>query len=77
LKEGKEFELQRESGSRFHSLGAEKWNAREPITVMYRGSAKKRSPCDHQVCLCCDHQVCLMIADNEEGCKELEEHADR
>ena len=21
--------------------------------------------------------VCLMIADNEEGCKELEEHADR
>jgi len=39
LKEGREFELRRESGSRFHSLGAEKWNAREPVTVLYRGSA--------------------------------------
>jgi len=63
LKEGREFELRRESGSRFHSLGAEKWNTREPITVLYRGSA--------------NIYVLLMIADNEEGCQKLEEHADR
>jgi len=59
--EGREFVLRRENGSRFHSLGAEKWNAREPIIVLYHGSAI---------------DVCLMIADNEEGCKALEEHAD-
>ena len=34
--------VRRESGSRFHSLGAEKWNARELITVLYRGSANYR-----------------------------------
>ena len=41
LKVGSEFEQRRESGSRFHSLGAEAWNAREPITVLHRGSAKR------------------------------------
>jgi len=40
LKEGREFELQRESGSRFHSFGAEAWNAQEP-TVLHHGSAKR------------------------------------
>ena len=41
LKEGSEVELRRESGSRFHSFGAEAWNAREPITVLHRGSARR------------------------------------
>jgi len=48
LKEGREFELRRESGSRFHSSGAEKWNAREPITVLYHGSANRRVPDDRR-----------------------------
>ena len=42
--------IRRESGSRFHSLGAKKWNAREPITVLYRGSAadNRRVPDDRR-----------------------------
>jgi len=39
---------ERESGSRFHSLGAEKWNAREPTIVLYRGSANRRVPDDRR-----------------------------
>ena len=42
LKQGREFELRRESGSRFHSFGAETWNARDTIIVPYRGSANRR-----------------------------------
>jgi len=64
LKEGIEIELRRESGSRFQSLQTEIWNAREPVIVLYRGSANRRV-------------AYLMIADNEEGCKEFEDHADR
>ena len=41
LKEGSEFELRRESDSWFHSLGAETWNARETVTVLHCGSAKR------------------------------------
>jgi len=48
LKEGRKFEIRRESGSRFHSLGADKWNAREPITVLYRGSANRHVPDDRK-----------------------------
>jgi len=40
LREVSEFELWGESGSRFHSLGAEAWNAWDPLTVLRRGSAK-------------------------------------
>ena len=41
MKEGREFELRRENGSQFHSLGAEIWNAREPTLVLYLGSANR------------------------------------
>jgi len=41
LLEGSEFELRRESGNRFHFLGAQASNVREPVTVLHRGSAKR------------------------------------
>jgi len=59
LKEGREFELRRESGSLFRDM---------KCTRAYK------------LLFCTVVQlidVCLMIADNEEGCKKLEEHADR
>ena len=60
MKEGREFVLQIESGSRFHSLGADKWNAREPIAVLNRDSANRRVPDDRR---------------QRGGCKDLAERA--
>lgn len=40
FKEGSELELERESGSRFHSLGSEACNALEPLTVLHQASPK-------------------------------------
>jgi hypothetical protein len=56
LKEGGEFELRRKSRSLFHSLGAEAWNAFQPITALHRAQLK---------------DPYLMIVGNMEECKEL------
>src|SRR6218665_1243933 len=55
FKEYREFELRRAGGSRFHSLGAKIWNARD--IVLYRGSGNRRVPDDRRQRGGCKNEV--------------------